>query len=284
MVPAARGTITDRNGVQLAISESADKIVADDLLIKQPLPAAQKLAPLLGQPVLTVLAKLTKPHDGYVDPGPPAARRPGHADHEAPDQRHLDDPGGHPGLPARLDGLAGAGRRAARRAGRPSGLECRYNQQLAGINGVRRIVNDAIGQPISIDDVRTMRPGKTLKLTIDAALQDEVEQVLAGVGAAVLAQGRHGDRHEPEHRRDPGPGQLAPGQRQRSRRARRRGPQPIAPWAASTTSRARRSRRSRWRARSRTASSAPTPSSTSRRCCRSPIARSTTPRPTATRR
>jgi len=35
------------------------------------------------------------------------------------------------------------------------------------------------------DDVHTMQPGKTLKLTIDAALQDEVEQVLAVGGASL---------------------------------------------------------------------------------------------------
>jgi cell division protein FtsI/penicillin-binding protein 2 len=64
-----------------------------------------------------------------------------------------------------------------------SGLEYRYNSQLRGSNGERRIVNDAIGQPISIDNVRTMKSGETLKLTLDSALQDEVEQVLAGVGA-----------------------------------------------------------------------------------------------------
>jgi cell division protein FtsI/penicillin-binding protein 2 len=63
-----------------------------------------------------------------------------------------------------------------------SGLEYFYNKQLDGTDGVRRIVNDAVGQPISIDDVRTMKPGSTLKLTLDAGLQAEVEQVLAGVG------------------------------------------------------------------------------------------------------
>src|SRR3984885_1703298 len=61
VIPAARGTITDRNGVQLAISESADEVVADPFLIKHPLTVAEKLAPLLQQPVLSVLALLTKP-------------------------------------------------------------------------------------------------------------------------------------------------------------------------------------------------------------------------------
>src|SRR5207302_716389 len=74
------------------------------------------------------------------------------------------------------------------RAGEPgvgagdAGLEFQYNSVLAGKAGERRIVNDAIHQPISINEERPMQSGKTIQLTLDAALQNEVEQVLAGVG------------------------------------------------------------------------------------------------------
>src|SRR5207302_9710002 len=70
-----------------------------------------------------------------------------------------------------------------------SGLEYKYNNQLRGDDGVRKIVSDAIGQAISIDQVRATDPGKTIRLTIDAPLQDEVEQVLAGVGAQYSPKG-----------------------------------------------------------------------------------------------
>src|SRR5205823_3684545 len=70
-----------------------------------------------------------------------------------------------------------------------SGLEYRYNRALRGQDGIRKIVSDAIGQPISIDDVRATKPGNRVQLTIDAALQDEVEQVLAGVGAQYSPRG-----------------------------------------------------------------------------------------------
>jgi cell division protein FtsI (penicillin-binding protein 3) len=70
-----------------------------------------------------------------------------------------------------------------------SGIEYKYNSVLQGHDGVRKIVSDAIGQPISIDDVHTTRPGRPVQLTIDAALQDEVEQVLAGVGAQYSPKG-----------------------------------------------------------------------------------------------
>jgi cell division protein FtsI/penicillin-binding protein 2 len=64
-----------------------------------------------------------------------------------------------------------------------SGLEYLDNSLLQGRAGERRIVYDGGGKPIEVQDVRPMVPGKTLKLTIDAALQDQMEQVLAGVGA-----------------------------------------------------------------------------------------------------
>src|SRR5947199_4182203 len=59
-LPAERGTITDRHGVELAISESADDVVADPYLIKDPTRAAQRIAPLLGSPEGTVYGLLTK--------------------------------------------------------------------------------------------------------------------------------------------------------------------------------------------------------------------------------
>src|SRR5580700_6894127 len=49
VVPAPRGTITDANGVQLAISQSADDVVADPYLIKHPETVAAQLAPLVGR-------------------------------------------------------------------------------------------------------------------------------------------------------------------------------------------------------------------------------------------
>ncbi|MGH9060819.1 MAG: peptidoglycan D,D-transpeptidase FtsI family protein, partial [Acidimicrobiales bacterium] len=186
-IPAPRGLITDRNGVELAISESADDVIADDFLIKNPLATAQKLAPLLGKPVLTVLGLLSK-RNGYVHlarliPADTATRI----------------------MKLQINGISlvpkttrsyprdwaasqvlGSVHLSGQGA---SGLEYYYNSALTGTDGVRQIVNDAIGRPISIDDVRTTRPGKALSLTIDAALQGEVEQVLAGVGAQYSPKG-----------------------------------------------------------------------------------------------
>jgi cell division protein FtsI (penicillin-binding protein 3) len=64
-VPAQRGTITDRNGVVLAISEPADDISATPYLVKNPLEAAGLLAPLLGRPRAQVLTELSE-RGGFV--------------------------------------------------------------------------------------------------------------------------------------------------------------------------------------------------------------------------
>jgi cell division protein FtsI/penicillin-binding protein 2 len=185
---APRGTITDRTGVQLAISESADDIVADPYLIKQPQTAAASLAPLVGQSQAQVLSLLTKPHTGFVYvahvlPAPQAA---------AVDKLHI---AGISLIPetkrlyprawaaSQVLGAVGWGGRGL------SGLEYRYDSVLRGTDGVRKTVSDAVGHSISIDEARPTKPGRTVQLTIDAALQDEVEQVLAGVGAQFMPKG-----------------------------------------------------------------------------------------------
>ena len=189
VIPATRGTITDSSGVELAISESADDVAADPYLITNPLPAAKKLAPLLNEPVLPVLAALTKPHTGFVYLGYQIS--PGQA--QSIMKLGINGISTTPVVkrvyPRSWAASQVLGSVNWNDTSGLSGLEYLYNSDLRGKNGERRIVNDAKGQPISIDEVRPMQPGKTLKLTLDAALQDEVEQVLAGVGAQYSPKG-----------------------------------------------------------------------------------------------
>jgi cell division protein FtsI/penicillin-binding protein 2 len=188
VIPAARGMITDRNGVELAISESADDVVADPYLIKNPVASAQHLAPLLGKPVLNVIATLTKPHTGFVYLAHllPAARAQSIAKLNiagislVPETTRTYP---RSSAASQVLGTVGWGDRGL------SGLEYLYNSVLRGSDGVRKVVSDAKGQPISISDPRATEPGKTVALTIDAALQDEVEQVLAGVGQTYSPKG-----------------------------------------------------------------------------------------------
>jgi cell division protein FtsI/penicillin-binding protein 2 len=192
VLPALRGAITDRDGVDLAISESADDVAADPYLIARdpqgPAQIARELAPLVGASQMTLLTALTKPHTGFVY----LARQVPAVDAAAITKLHV---GGLTMIPTikRVYPRAWAASQVlggVHLDGQGSGgIEYSYDGVLRGRDGIRDVVDDAIGQPISIDDVRSMQPGKTVQLTIDAALQDEVEQVLAGVGAQYSPKG-----------------------------------------------------------------------------------------------
>ena len=190
-IPAIRGTITDRNGIQLALSESAAELIADPILINQGGRAqtiADRIAPMLHMPVLTVLTALTKQN-------PQTRQSVGYS----PIAKEVPAEVASKIMAMRINGISSApqvkrvytrewsatqvlgGVNAAGNG--DGGLEYEYNSILQGAAGERRTVNDARGDPISIDTTRPMRTGKTLTLTIDSALQSEVEQVLAGVGA-----------------------------------------------------------------------------------------------------
>jgi cell division protein FtsI (penicillin-binding protein 3) len=180
-VPARRGAITDRHGVELAVSEPASDVAADPLLIKQPLTVARKLAPILSEPEQAVLEQITDRHRGFVylkrlfPSG--RARQIEKLNIEGieliPSSRRI-----YPQrfLASQLLGFVGIDGKGL------AGLEYSENHTLAGQSGERRIVKDALGQPISLRDEHAMRAGHNLQLTLDSAIQDRVEQVLAQVG------------------------------------------------------------------------------------------------------
>src|SRR5207237_7855818 len=121
--------------------------------------AAQKLAPLLGKPQLTVLALLTRRHTGFVYLGhqldADAAARISRLRIDGittiPQTRRLYP---RAWAASQVLGSVGWGNRGL------SGLEYLYNGMLSGTDGIRHVVSDAIGQAISIDDARLTRPGK----------------------------------------------------------------------------------------------------------------------------
>jgi cell division protein FtsI/penicillin-binding protein 2 len=182
-VPAQRGTITDRNGVALAISEPAEQLSADPYLIKAPLEDSQHLAPLLGLTQAQVLAKLSE-HSGFVYLAHAlpyaqakqvlALRIPGVQG--TPTMRRVYPRGT---LAAQVLGFVGGEDGGAGRMG----LEYSLNSQLAGRAGKRQVVSDAIGQPVSIAETTPEQAGKQLTLTLDANIQQRAEDVLAAVGS-----------------------------------------------------------------------------------------------------
>jgi cell division protein FtsI/penicillin-binding protein 2 len=179
-VSAPRGAITDRNGVDLAISEPAQDISADPYLISDPLGAARQLAPLLAQTQSSVLSKLSE-RRGFVYL---ARSLPARAAQSVlalniagvtgtPVMRRVYPRGT---LAAQVLGVVGT------EGGGLAGLEYSQNTQLAGRSGERRVVSDAHGQPVSISESRQVLPGKSLTLTLDTNIQQRAEDVLAAVG------------------------------------------------------------------------------------------------------
>ena len=179
-LPAQRGTITDRNGVDLAISEPAQEISADPYLIKEPLQAASELAPLLGETQARVLSKLSE-RSGFVDLSHALPARQARAVMAlklegitgTPTMRRVYPRGT---LAAQVLGLVGTEGTGL------SGLEYSQDALLKGVAGERKVVNDALGQPISISNVRPEKPGATLTLTLDANIEQRTEDVLNAVG------------------------------------------------------------------------------------------------------
>lgn len=179
-LPAPRGTITDRSGAVLAVSEPASDVSATPYLVREPLRAAAALAPLLGVADSQLLGKLSE-QTGFVYLARrlPAAR--------ADKVRRLGIEGisltpstrrtyPRDWLAAQTIGSS------SEEPGGGTGLEYGQDDVLRGQDGIRRVVSDALGEPISIRDERKTVPGEDLQLTIDAGLQEKVESVLDGVG------------------------------------------------------------------------------------------------------
>jgi cell division protein FtsI (penicillin-binding protein 3) len=187
-VPARRGTITDRHGVELAVSEPADDVAANPMLIKDPVGVANRIAPLIGVTPNELTEKLADRTRGfvYLKRVVPASRsrRVEKLEIEGidliPSSRRI-----YPQkfLASQLLGTVGIDGDGL------GGLEFAHDKILRGRSGERRIVRDALGQAISLRDERAMRAGKNVVLTIDAAIQDRTERVLAEVGQAFSPKG-----------------------------------------------------------------------------------------------
>jgi cell division protein FtsI/penicillin-binding protein 2 len=180
-VPARRGAISDRNGIELAVSEPAADVAATPYLLKRPLRVAAQLAPLLGGTQRDVLAKLgVKSGFVYLARNLPAAKA------EKIKQLKIEGlqliPSARRNYPAKSLASQVLGGVGVDGDGQ-GGLEYRFNDLLHGTNGKRRIVKDALGDPIVLQETKRAIAGEDLRLTLDAQLQSKVEDVLAQVGA-----------------------------------------------------------------------------------------------------
>ena len=150
-VPAQRGTITDRKGIPLATSEPADDVSATPYLSKDPVAAANRLAPLIGLPADELVTKLARRDTGfvYLRRGVPAST----ADRiRALKIEGIDFAPGtlrrYPrgSLAAQVVGATGLDGKGL------FGLEYSYDRLLRGRDGEQRKVMDAARKPIEVDD------------------------------------------------------------------------------------------------------------------------------------
>jgi len=181
-VPAERGSIIDRNGTLLAVSEAADDISATPKLVRDPASVALKLAPLLHRSVAAIEADLVTPTSSVnytllARQLPAASAKqvkalgiPGIA--LTPDPRRI-----YPNNYLAAQVLGGVGTSGAGLGG----IELEFNTQLAGTPGVQHPVFDAHGQPISVPGT-TAVAGQTVQLTLDAAIQQYTDSVVSATG------------------------------------------------------------------------------------------------------
>jgi cell division protein FtsI/penicillin-binding protein 2 len=180
-VPARRGDITDRTGSQLAVSRPAVTIAATPYLIDDAPRLAARLSKLLRRPEDELLRQLARRDTGFVYLArriPPArARRVERLNIEGleliPEFRRVYP---RDWMAAQLLGVTGSDGQGL------AGLEYSLDEQLRGTDGERRVVKDALGDPISLRETRRTEPGADVRLTIDARIQDRAEEVLAQVG------------------------------------------------------------------------------------------------------
>jgi cell division protein FtsI (penicillin-binding protein 3) len=188
VVPARRGSIVDRNGVVLAVSEPAADISATPYLVKDPVRTAAKIASILGLPEDELVKKLARRDTGFVY----LARQVPAAKADKLQKLQIAglqfDPGNHRVYPhgwlaSQVLGSVGTDGKGL------FGLEYGWNGQLKGTDGRRRTVNDALGKPVAVTDPEPAVAGQSLQLTLDAKIQDKVEEVLQGVGETYRPKG-----------------------------------------------------------------------------------------------
>jgi cell division protein FtsI/penicillin-binding protein 2 len=181
-VPARRGSIIDRDGEELAVSEPATSVAATPYLIRDPLKTARALSPIMNVPEADLLEKLSVKNTGFVwlarkltSERARRVRELGIAGIEfVPESRRV-----YPRkfLASQLLGLVGTDNTGL------AGLEHSHDDALSGTPGKRLLVKDGAGDAIKLSDERKAEPGRTLRLTLDARIQEETEQVLSEVGA-----------------------------------------------------------------------------------------------------
>jgi len=181
IVAAPRGTIVDRNNVELATNNKVITISVDPKLVTSPAREAQRAAQVLGldgQGETELLKKLADRASrfAYVARQVPAAKarrlkRLNLAGFYFTRESKRIYPQGS--LATQTIGFAGVDNRGL------TGLELQYDHSLTGRDGKQTEVRDPAGRVIDVQSTTYEKSGADLALTIDNTIQLYVQQVLA---------------------------------------------------------------------------------------------------------
>jgi cell division protein FtsI (penicillin-binding protein 3) len=186
-VPGLRGSLLDRRGNPLAISEDAATIFATPYQIKNPPKTAAKLAPILDMKKGDVLEALTEEsgfsyiaHKVSTATAAKVEKLGIEGLGELPDSRRSYPQGDMAG---QVIGAVGSENEGL------IGLEAAEESALSGTDGERSIVNDALGEPIKLETVKEAEDGEDIELTLDPLIQQKTEEVLNQVGETYAPKG-----------------------------------------------------------------------------------------------
>jgi cell division protein FtsI (penicillin-binding protein 3) len=176
-LPASRGTIFDRTGLQLAIGEQATTVYADPQHVRDARRVATAAAQVLGVNADAVYRSLSdrRQHFVYVarqaDPAKAALlEKRGFAGLGFyPEERRFYPQGD---VAAHVLGYAGIDDHGL------AGLELRLDKVLSGTPGRETRVVDAVGHTLDVRNQQPERDGRDAYLTIDHTIQANAETVL----------------------------------------------------------------------------------------------------------
>jgi cell division protein FtsI (penicillin-binding protein 3) len=182
VVPGSRGTIRDRNGKPLAVSEDAETVFATPYQVTDPEEVAHKLAKLIdGSSETEILKSLADRESGFAYLARKVDLTTAQKIQELdlpgigmlPDSRRIYPQGE---LASQVIGSVGVDNQGL------SGLEASEETVLHGTDGEREVTRDALGDELERDTIAGAKTGSDLKLSLDANIQAEAERVLAGIG------------------------------------------------------------------------------------------------------
>ena len=177
-IPARRGTILDRTGVELAIGERAITVYANPRQIEDPRAVAFEAGKALDIAPAKLVPILADRSKGFVY----VARKADASAAEELQEQGIVGLGFYPeerrtyplrNVAAEVVGYAGTENRGL------AGLELALDKTLAGTDGEKTIVRDPLGNELNVVDESEAVDGRDVRLTIDNTLQRHVERVLA---------------------------------------------------------------------------------------------------------